>query len=132
MFGWIAGCVPENEKRWMIVESTTTAIVLAQWTIRYSEATLHEPLTYRIAPSRSAGPRATEMGALLSPCRSPGVDEDYDDGTDNDRGEPVDDDRGESEWDCEPTTWTDVRHAWNARPSPWTCSKCGAVWHRRQ
>ena len=37
------------------------------------------------------------MGALLSPCRSPGVDEDYDDGTDNDRGEPVDDDRGESE-----------------------------------
>ena len=33
---------------------------------------------------------------------------------------------------AEPTTWTDVRHAWNARPSPWTCSKCGAVWHRRQ
>ena len=50
------------------------------------------PLTYRIAPIRIAGPRATEMGALLSPCRSPSVDEDYDDGTDDDRGEPVDDD----------------------------------------
>ena len=125
MFGWIAGCVPENEKRWMIVESTTTAIVLAQ-------CGGDAPLTYRIAPSRSAGPRATEMGALLTPCRSPGVDEDYDDGTDDDRGEPVDDDRGESEWDCEPTTWTDVRHAWDSRPSPWTCRKCGAVWHRQQ
>ena len=94
------------------------------------------PLTYRIAPSRIAGPRATEMGALLSPCRSPGVDDDGtdddDDGTNDDRGEPVDDDRGESAWDCEPTTWTDVRHAWDARPSPWTCRKCGAVWHRQQ
>ena len=48
------------------------------------------------------------MGALLSSCRSPGVDEYYDDGTDDDRGEPVDDDRGESAWDCEPTRGTRV------------------------
>ena len=61
------------------------------------------PLTYRIAPNPIARPRAREMGALLSPCHSPGVDEDHDDGTD--------DDPGELAWDCEPTTWTDVRHA---------------------
>ena len=82
------------------------------------------PLAYRIAPNPIARPRAREMGALLSPCHNPGVGEDHDDGTN--------DDPGELAWGCEPTTWADVRHAWNARPSPWTCSKCGAVWHRRQ
>ena len=57
MFGWVAGCVPENEKRWMIVESTTTAIVLAQWAIRYSEATLHEPIALPRFASQGLGPR---------------------------------------------------------------------------
>ena len=82
------------------------------------------PLAYRIAPNPIARPRAREMGALLSPCHNPGVDEDHDDGTNYYPEELA--------WGCEPTTWTDVRHAWNARPSPWTCRKCGAVWHRQQ
>ena len=47
------------------------------------------PLTYRIAPNPIARPRAREMGALLSPCHSPGVDENHDDGTDDDPGKPV-------------------------------------------
>ena len=62
MFGWIAGCVPENEKRWMIVESTTTAILLAQWTIRYSEATLHEPLTTNLSHCPESQRRASGHG----------------------------------------------------------------------
>ena len=44
------------------------------------------PLTYRIAPNPIARPRAREMGALLSPCHNPGVDENHDDGTDDEPG----------------------------------------------
>ena len=78
----------------------------------------------RIQSSAESAIQLETMGALVSPCRDPRPDDDDDHEDDDDDAEA----RVSETWVCSQMV---VQLEWRVQ-TPWTCNRCGAVWHRQQ